>query len=160
MKINPHRLLTYQYDDGKFVRWDTIIRCIAAEEYIKTGHAHYLYKKDCDLRHFHIRENYDNYNSDMNVLIFEKMVRNFMHHGEFMDESRVQIYDDYLLYDGTHRLGISLAMNLDYVLAEILEHERKDIAAGLDYYKERFTGEELGMMINKYDELINKGINL
>jgi hypothetical protein len=154
-KINPRMLLRYQYYDGEFIRWDTIIRFIAAEHFIKTGELHYLYKKDCDTRWFYLHKSYDGYNAELTYGYFEKIIRSFMDYGRFNECHSLTVNNNLLLFDGTHRLGVSLAMNLDYVLFEKIEIKNDRCSnANLGYYKERFTNNEVILIVNKLKELL------
>jgi hypothetical protein len=154
-KIHPRKLLEFQVDKyNTFRRWDTIIRCIAAEHYIKTGKMHPLYKKDCDLRWLYIHKSYDTYNTEITKGYFEKTIESFLSYGAFDKDEPLSVNKDLLLFDGTHRLGVALAMKLDCVFFEIDTNAGTYLNADFDYYKERFTESEVNLIKCKYDEIM------
>lgn len=152
-KINPVDLLKFQVYDGEFIRWDTIIRVITAEHFIKTNEIHPLYKKDCYTRHLYIHRNWEGYNPQFCNI--EKHIKSFMKSGEYLKKYPIEVYEDMLIHDGTHRLGISIAMNFKELWIKTLSgdcHSSHD--ATLQYYKERFRAEEVKLMIDKYNEIM------
>jgi hypothetical protein len=152
-RIDPKILLNKQFFNNRFIRWDTIIRSITVKHFVQTGKMHYLYDKDCYHRHKSVRGSLDGFYEVQELQNYKKLIKKFLKYdGEYKDSHPLIIDKNFLLEDGTHRLGIALALDYPYVIIEKENITKKVIGPFyFEYYKERFTDEEIKLMVNEYN---------
>lgn len=154
-KCDPYDILRKQHYNGEFVRWDTVIRWICAEEYLKTGVLPCLYSKDVVLRHLEVHGNLDNFSPDLGEINFKRIIDFYIGCNSYKDTYPILLTANELLVDGTHRLGISAAFKFNFVDIAISNVGIDGEFVYFDYYKKRFTSKEILLMEKKYYQLMS-----
>ncbi len=154
MLINTKDLFLKQYIAGKLNRYDIVIRYLAAQNYISHSQLHRLYKIDCIER-----GKFVNSTSDVSVTEgmqrFTKTILSFILFPEFDEDHPIDVYTNYNIKDGIHRLAVCLYMKIKNVHIKINGGDPCKNYPTLDYYRNVLNKKQLRLLINKEKEILN-----
>ena len=155
MILHPLYVMKKQFYNDNFVKWDIIIRYIAARHYLQTGEIHKIYDKFCYIRAKFLNPEGYLRQYDTNEQ-FIKIIESLKKHS-YIWLHRIYLDRDWLLQDGAHRLAAALALNIDEVYCNKMDYKIDlDLRFNnLNWYKIRFNNNEYKMMLKAYKELMN-----
>lgn len=141
-------LINFQDEDTR--RYDIVVRYLAIENYYgKNDYGFQLYKKMQELR-----TKKDGYGA-LAVKQFKKLIESYDKNG-YDKESRINVFDNLKLLDGSHRMALGLYHHLKNISIRILPKE-ESIDFSLKWFEENnFIEEEINIIKNKGDELLNE----
>ena len=150
MLIMQHteKLLSYQFKNGKFNRYDIVVRYLAAEDHLgKNNYGFKLYRKMQEKRGYVVVEEA--------VERYKKLIDDIDKNG-FDPHSQLPVGKNQELIDGAHRLALAL-----YFKEPLLPLKLRKVPFETDYslqwFKEHgFDQNELGMIENKKEKIFQE----
>ena len=101
-----------------------------------------------------LRKNNENY-GELAEIQFRTLIESFEKNG-YDKESRINVFNNLKLYDGSHRIALGLYHHLKNISIRILPKE-ESINFSLEWFeKNNFSAEEINIIKNKADELLSE----
>ena len=149
LKQETAKLLTTQFNRGKFNRYDIIVRYLAIENYFgKNDYGFELYEKMQEQRIGKV----DNFSWEHKL---KKLIKNTEKNGFYLKKPII-IDSNYQLVDGSHRFAFSLYFEKKEIPVRIL-YKKMNITYGIDWFKgKKFTNKEINLIIRKKNEIFRK----
>ncbi len=148
---HPLSFFLQQIQDGKFNRFDTVVRLLAIEEHFgENNYGWSLYSKMQKLRN---ANNPNKVSQDTYRRRFEDLIVSMKAKGY---NSKFPIYsnDDNQLMDGSHRLACALYFREKEI--HVKRAEQTTVNYSWDWFQDRFTSEEQDYIQQRFDKIINK----
>jgi len=151
---NTEKLLAYQYKDGKFNRYDIVVRYLAIEEYFgKNDFGFDLYKKMQEKRGYLQRT--DHKVVDNSLKKFISLIKNIDKNG-FDECSLMSVDKNQTLIDGSHRVATALYFDIK-LLPLKLNRYKCDTIYGLEWFENKdFSSDEMSLIEQKRKEIFYK----
>ena len=151
---NTEKLLAYQYKDGKFNRYDIIVRYLAIEEYFgKNDFGFDLYKKMQEKRGY--LQRIDHKVVDDSLKKFISLIKNIEKKG-FDECSLIPVDKNQALIDGSHRVATALYFDIK-LLPLKLNRKRFDTIYSLEWFEKKgFSQDEINLIEQKKKEIFYK----
>lgn len=139
-------LISQEFHDGKFNRYDIIVRLLAIENfYGKNNFGFNLYRKMQANR-------MDPARTDDYERTFKKLILSYKEHG-YKESSEITLTNDLKLEDGSHRIALALFHNYQFISCQVLNYSRK-IHYGIDSFIEYgFSKNDITNIKKKFDEI-------
>lgn len=157
MIINTKHLFKKQYIVGKLNRFDIVVRYIAVENFMKYNKIHRIYKIDCITR-----AKYVNSNFDLDLIESKKRFKNtilsFIENKKFDIDNPIEVYSNYNISDGIHRLAICLYLDIRTIAIKIGVGDPSFEYPNESYYRKTFNKKQFQLLLRKEQEILNKGI--
>lgn len=144
--IDVRELFFKQYMDGKFNRFDIIVKVLAAENYYQMNEYGFeLYKKMQEAR---IREGY----SDISVKRFKTLIQSFEQRG-YDSASEIIVDSNLRLINGAHRLALAVYYKTPDVKIRV-NRSIRDIKFDMEWFQQYFCAEECKILEEKLEVII------
>ena len=143
--MNTKVFLKYQFNKTIFTRYDMLVRKYSINEYLNNKDYDFaLYKKMQFLR---IKKN------DCHLKFIE-LIDSLEKNG-FDNNFPIEYEHSYLLRNGSHRVAHTYLKNNPFIcISPLLDYPSKSnkfCNYGIDWFKDKFTKDELDIIINEYD---------
>lgn len=144
LAISPRNLISSEYIDGAFARYDTVVRLLAIEAYYgKNEFGFELYNQMQAARGAPVG--------------YEERFRSLIQSVEessFDWKSVFEITPEGYLWDGSHRLALALYHDVPVVSARIQWRQTGTVSYGLDWFKRvLFSAEECALLLARKEQL-------
>lgn len=144
--IDVKKLFFQQYMDGKFNRFDIIVKVLATENYYQMNECGFeLYKKMQEAR---IREGY----SEISVTRFKALIQSFEQRG-YDIASEIIVDSNLRLINGAHRLALAVYYKIPDVKIRV-NRSIRDIKFDMEWFQHYFREEECRLLEEKLEEVI------
>lgn len=139
--------LQWQFSDGKFIRYDTLLRLHTAEKYIqkvKTSSNYKLVDFNDDI--------FDDYNRMQSLrcgypiqthLRFQELIHSVQQKGLYTDRYPISLAQDGKFNDGSHRLACALAWGVEAIPVKFTTRKNGTDSYGRAWFENRDFSDEL-----------------
>jgi len=150
-KQQPLQFFLQQVQDGRFNRYDTIVRMLAIGEHFgKNDYGWNLYTKMQLLRN---KKNPEQIELATYQEPFEELIEN-MNQGGYDSKFPIYSNNDNQLMDGSHRLACALYFDEKEIHVKRAEQTKVDYSR--DWFEANFTSTEVNQIQNAFDQVIKK----
>jgi len=162
--VDVGTLLQWQFDQGQFGRYDTLVRIDTLDKFINTNEQDSLNSNDSlgslnDKRFIYYKKMQEVRVQRNTLLRFQELAYSIKLKGFHVDRYPLTVDTQGRLIDGSHRLACALALNVDRLPVRFLKHKKGPTNYGREWFETReFPKEYLTRLDSRlYDILLSTG---
>ncbi len=142
IKINTTEMLSCQYKEGLFNRYDIVVRLLAIEEYYgKNNYGFSLYEKMQSERAQNVLY------GEISLQRFLKLINSYEKNG-YKEDSELVIDEKLHLVDGSHRLALAIYFGVARLTVRIVQRE-DEVFYGKEWFERVFSSKECKIIEKK-----------